>query len=193
MERVLTDDMLNNDLDRAERHVSKRDLSLSPAAPFHGREALQEELDGAEEGDNIEVVLLEVVLDAASALPDALEDELRVLRQARVRLGRSVEVERGVLEKSEESAGPTGGEMSAETTKRRAEEAHLKTASRLPPLKIRRMIMLMNLDSSFASDEERLSVEVAASTSRQAGQGTNHQRSRRLRAASASTRSAGPS
>lgn len=152
-EQLLTDDMLDDDLDGPERHIPQRDLRVGPPPPFDRRELLQEPFNGLEERDGVEQVLAKILLHAARPLTDALEDELCVLGRAGGRLGRRVEGDRDVLEEAEERT-----EEEKEGLLRQAEgdsnlesgqRTNLKTGSRLPSLKMRRRIMLMNLESSL--------------------------------------------
>ena len=84
---VVRHDMLDDDLDRPQRHVATRHTVRGARSPLVRRYGLKEVLDGGEEFDRIELDLLEVLRDAARQLPDALENELCDTSFLRVRLG----------------------------------------------------------------------------------------------------------
>lgn len=150
---VLGDHMLDDDLDRPQRHVAERDVGLRAASPLCGRKRLQEVFDDPQQGDGIKDVVAEVVFDAPSAFPDALEDQLGVLCLPRGGQGSLVDkVDCDPLEKDKQSTEKWQGRLqSVLWPLSDGERTHPKMISRLPPLKILRMIMLRKRDNSFAS------------------------------------------
>jgi hypothetical protein len=151
---VLGDDVLDDDLDGSERHVAERDARLRPPAPLGRRQRLEKVFDDAEEGDRVEEAVAEVVLDAAGALPDALEDELGVLGLARGRERALVDkADRHPLQEDKERSAKGSTASVATLQRQQADVTHPKMISRLPPLKMRRMIMLRKRESSLASAE----------------------------------------
>ena len=68
--------MLDDDLDRSERHVPTWHLVGGSSPPFVGRNGLKEALDCGEKLDWVEYFFLAIVRYVSSQLPDTFEDEL---------------------------------------------------------------------------------------------------------------------
>ena len=68
--------MLNDDLDRSQRHVAARDFVCGSCAPLVGRYRLQEMFNGGEQLYGIESRLLQILWYVTSKLPDTFEDQL---------------------------------------------------------------------------------------------------------------------
>ena len=75
-DETLTNNVLNDDFDRPQRHVATGDFIGGTRSPVVWRHGLQEMLDCREQLDRIEFLLREVLWDTTSQLPDTLEDKL---------------------------------------------------------------------------------------------------------------------
>ena len=69
--------MLNDDLDRPQRHVPARYLVRCTGPPLVGGYRLKEMLHSWEELDWVEEVVCQILRNVASQLPNALEHQLR--------------------------------------------------------------------------------------------------------------------
>lgn len=81
---MLTNYMLNDDLDGPQGHVTTWHLVCCTSTPLIWWHGLQEVLDGWEQLHRIKDMLLQVLGDIASELPYTLEHELRNLGLLRV-------------------------------------------------------------------------------------------------------------
>ena len=76
MRSALTDNVLDDDLDCPEGHVTARHLVRRPCPPFIRRYRLQEVLNGGEQLDRVKRCLLQVQGNIPGQLPHTLQDKL---------------------------------------------------------------------------------------------------------------------